>query len=258
VSVAPHERDDWDQHWAEYAGSAAENPAQEFRRRLILRLLQGVSASSRVVDIGSGTGDLAASLREAYPRTSLLGLELSRIGVELAQRRVPDATFLQADLSTGAPPPPEYRAWATHAVCSEVLEHVDDPGDLMANCRPYLAPGCLLVVTVPGGPMTEYDRHIGHRRHFDPETLSTLLEREGFEVSTSTGAGYPVFNVYRLLMRALGSRLVSIAGSAEPSASSRLAMRGFAVGMRANSRLSKRGWQIVAVARHGPAEPLPP
>jgi hypothetical protein len=22
VSVAPHERDDWDQHWAEYAGSA--------------------------------------------------------------------------------------------------------------------------------------------------------------------------------------------------------------------------------------------
>jgi hypothetical protein len=35
-------------------------------------------------------------------------------------------------------------------------------------------------------------------------------------------------------------------------------MRGFAVGMRANSRLSKRGWQIVAVVQHGPAEPLPP
>ena len=258
MSVAPHERDDWDHHWSEYADSAAENPAQDFRRRLILRLLAGVSASSRVLDIGSGTGDLAASLREAYPSTSLLGLELSRTGVEISKRRVPDAAFLQVDLAADAPPPPEYRSWATHAVCSEVLEHVDDPGALMATCRAYLAPGCLVVVTVPGGPMTEYDRHIGHRQHFDPSTLEELLRRSGYEVCRSTGAGYPVFNVYRLLMRALGARLVSIAGSTEPSALSRLAMRAFGLGMRLNLRLSRRGWQIVALARHQPGDPLPP
>ena len=258
MSVAPHERDDWDHHWSEYADSAAENPAQDFRRRLILRLLAGVSASSRVLDIGSGTGDLAASLREAYPSTSLLGLELSRTGVEISKRRVPDAAFLQVDLAADAPPPPAYRWWATHAVCSEVLEHVDDPGALMATCRAYLAPGCLVVVTVPGGPMTEYDRHIGHRQHFDPSTLEELLRRSGYEVCRSTGAGYPVFNVYRLLMRALGARLVSIAGSTEPSALSRLAMRAFGLGMRLNLRLSRRGWQIVALARHQPGDPLPP
>lgn len=105
--------------------------------------------------------------------------------------------------------------------------------------------------------MTEYDRHIGHRRHFDADALGDLLRRAGFEVSTSTGAGYPVFNVYRLLMRALGSRLVSIASSAEPSAISRLAMRAFALGMRSNSRLSRRGWQIVAVARNARGDPPP-
>jgi trans-aconitate methyltransferase len=253
VNVASHERDDWDAHWAEYAGSAAENPAQEFRRRLILRLLAGVSPSSRILDIGSGTGDLAVSLRAAYPDTALLGLELSRTGVELAQRRVPDAVFLQADLSTGEPPPAEYASWATHAVCSEVLEHVDDPVALLENCRPYLAPGCLLVVTVPGGPMTEYDRHIGHRRHFDPPELRRLLTEAGFDVSEATGAGYPVFNLYRRLMRALGSRLVDIAGSAEPSAVSRIGMRAFGLGLR-STRLSARGWQIVAVARRPPLE----
>lgn len=256
MSVAPHERDDWDQHWSEYAESAAENPAQDFRRRLILRLLAGVSASSRVLDIGSGTGDLAASLCEAYPGTSVLGLELSRTGVEISQRRVPAAAFLQVDLSADEPPP-EYRSWATHAVCSEVLEHVDDPGALMAKCRAYLAADCLVVVTVPGGPMTEYDRHIGHRRHFDPSTLGDLLRRSGYEVCTSTGAGYPVFNVYRLLMRALGARLVAIAGSTEPSALSRLAMRAFGLALRHNLWLSRRGWQIVAVARHQPGDPSP-
>jgi trans-aconitate methyltransferase len=251
VNVASHERDDWDQHWAEYAGTAAENPAQEFRRRLVLHLLVGVSATSRIVDIGSGTGDLAVSLRRAYPSTALLGLELSSTGVELAQRRLPDAEFRQVDLSSDELPPVEFRSWATHAVCSEVLEHVDDPVGLLANSRPYLAPGCLLVVTVPGGPMTEYDRHIGHRTHFEASRLRRVLTDAGFDVTTSTGAGFPVFNLYRILMRALGSHLVSIAGSSEPSAASRIAMRSFALGMR-STRLSRRGWQIVGVARNGP------
>jgi trans-aconitate methyltransferase len=254
VSSASHGRDDWDQHWAEYASSAAENPAQDFRRRLILRLLGGVSATSRIVDIGSGTGDLALSLREAYPDTALLGLELSRTGVELAQRRVPDAAFLQIDLSDAETPPPGYASWATHAVCSEVLEHVDDPTTLIANCRPYLAPNCLLVVTVPGGPMTEYDLHIGHRRHFSSDELRRLLTNAGFDVHEATGAGYPVFNLYRRLMRALGSRLVSIAGSTKPSALSRAAMGAFRLGLR-STRLSSRGWQIVAVARLRPPSP---
>ena len=106
--------------------------------------------------------------------------------------------------------------------------------------------------------MTEYDRHIGHRQHFDPSTLESLLRRSGYEVCTSTGAGFPVFNVYRLLMRALGARLVSIAGAAEPSAVSRLAMRVFGLGLRLNRRLSRRGWQIVAVARLEVGDPLPP
>ena len=114
----------------------------------------------------------------------------------------------------------------------------------MANCRPYLAPGCLLVVTVPGGPMTDYDRHIGHRAHFDPDGLRALLERAGFEVSAASGAGYPVFNLYRRLMRALGPRLVSIAGSTKPSATSRIAMRAFGVGLR-STRLSRRGFVFI-------------
>ena len=257
MNVASHERDDWEAHWSEYAGSAAANPAQEFRRRLILRLLTGVSSSSRVLDIGSGTGDLAASLRDAYPDTALLGLELSHTGVELARRRVPEATFVQADLSTGDPPLRDYEAWATHAVCSEVLEHVDDPRGFIANCRPYLAPGCLLVVTVPGGPMTAFDRHIGHRKHFDGDEIRELLCGAGFDVIEATGAGYPVFNVYRRVMRALGSRLVSIADSKEPSLFSRIGMRGFGFGLR-STRLSRRGWQIVAVARHQPPDPPPP
>ena len=72
------------------------------------------------------------------------------------------------DLLRDPAPDAEWAGWATHAVCSEVLEHVDEPVVLLRNARSWLAPGCRLVVTVPGGPMSAFDRHIGHRRHFSP------------------------------------------------------------------------------------------
>ena len=253
VGAAPG-RDDWDRHWDEYASSASENPAQEFRRRLILQLLGDVGPASRVLDIGSGTGDLAATLRVAHPDAELLGLELSRSGVELSRRKVPGAVFLRRDLSVEDSPPAEYRAWATYAVCSEVLEHVDDPCRLLVNSRPYLVPGCRLVVTVPGGPMTSYDRHIGHRKHYRPDELAELLRSAGFDVIRATGAGFPVFNLYRLLMRLLGTRLIDVASSGEPSRLAGAAMSTFAFVLRLNTRLSPRGWQIVAVAR-APSSP---
>src|SRR5205814_933825 len=35
--------DDWDRHWDDYASSAERNPAQRFRRKLILSLLGDAS-----------------------------------------------------------------------------------------------------------------------------------------------------------------------------------------------------------------------
>jgi trans-aconitate methyltransferase len=249
ADVPAPDRDDWDCHWHEYAGSAAGNPAQEFRRRLILRLLSPKVPPRRILDIGSGTGDLAAVLRQTYPDAELLGLELSHAGIEHSRRKVSDAVFVQRDLTVDDPPYAGYMGWATHAVCSEVLEHVDDPGLLLSNSRAYMAPGCRLIVTVPGGPMTSYDRHIGHRRHFRPDELAGLVRDSGFDVLQASGAGFPIFNLYRLLMQALGRRLIDVAGSTRPSVPARAARSVFGLLLRLNVRLSGRGWQIVATAR---------
>ena len=52
---------------------------------------------------------------------------MSADGVHRAQAKVPAARFVCGDLTAGTEVPPRPRDWATHAVCSEVLEHVDDP-----------------------------------------------------------------------------------------------------------------------------------
>src|SRR5690349_24944440 len=91
------QRDDWDRHWDDYASSAEHNPAQRFRRKLILSMLG--EAPARVLDIGSGQGDFAAEVTAAFPRAEVLGLELSASGVQVSKQKVPGgAEFIQWDL----------------------------------------------------------------------------------------------------------------------------------------------------------------
>ena len=247
MNPQPAERDDWNRHWDDYAASAQSNPAQRFRRRLILSSLALHQAAStpRVLDIGSGQGDFAVDVLAACPGAEVLGLELSASGVEIATRKVPAAQFLQCDLREPHEPPQSHRRWATYAVCSEVLEHLDDPQILLANAQAWMAPNCRLIVTVPGGPMSAFDRHIGHRKHYAPQELRCLLESAGFRVERASGAGYPFFDLYRRVVIARGSRLIDDV-SRRPSPAARIAMCVFDGLFRLNVR--SRGWQTFAIA----------
>jgi SAM-dependent methyltransferase len=221
---------------------------------LILDTLQigGDGHGARVLDIGSGQGDLAVDLLERHPEADCVGVELSTSGVSIAAQRVPQARFFERDLLQAAAPPENLQGWATHAVCSEVLEHLDEPQRLMTNALAWMAPGCRVVVTVPGGPMSSFDRHIGHRRHYDPASLRRLLERAGLHVESVTGAGFPFFNLYRLAVIARGDRLlhdVSRPDGGDPRWSARAAMRIFDGAFSLNRSRGPFGWQMLALAR---------
>ena len=242
-------RDDWNRHWDDYASSAESNPAQRFRRQLILGslALHEDASTPRVLDIGSGQGDFAVDVLAACPGAQVLGLELSASGVAFAARKAPAARFLQCDLTQPQEPPQSHRRWATYAVCAEVLEHLDDPQRLLMNAQAWMAPKCKLIVTVPGGPMSAFDRHIGHRKHYAPEELRCLLERAGFRVERASGAGYPFFDLYRRVVIARGSRLIDDV-SRGPSPAARIVMRVFDALFHMNSR--SRGWQTFAIATY--------
>ena len=152
-------------------------------------------------------------LAETFPQADVRGIDISAEGIERAVRsahaRRLSADFAQRDLLQKAELDDDQRGRATFAVCSEVLEHVDQPEVLLRNAADYLAPGCRLVVTVPGGPRSAFDRHIGHRRHFTASRLRRLLEESGFEDVTVRRAGFPFFDLYRLVVIARGKRLIA-------------------------------------------------
>jgi 2-polyprenyl-3-methyl-5-hydroxy-6-metoxy-1,4-benzoquinol methylase len=247
VSVA---QDDWDQHWHDQAKVAERNPAQRYRREIVCKLLRRRSCKdgARILDIGCGQGDLARDLHNMFPQSQITGLELSATGVEVSARKVPSARFVQRNLLEQSDPGP-LGGWAQFAVCAEVLEHLDDPALLLRNASEYLAPGCLLIVTVPGGPQSEFDRHIGHRQHFTPAKLRALLESTGFDVEQATTAGFPFFNLYRMVVISRGKRLIADVqgGAKNPLAAAAMAL--FRPLFALNMNGTPWGWQTVAAAR---------
>jgi SAM-dependent methyltransferase len=249
-------RDDWDRHWQEYNETAEQNPAQNYRRDLILSLL-GIPGSGdgvRIIDIGSGQGDMVAAIHARFPAAEVCGLELSQSGVDISRRKVPGARFVRRNLLEHDDPHEEERNWATHAVCSEVIEHLDDPGLLLQNARAYMQQGCRLVLTAPGGPMSAFDRHIGHRKHWKAPDIEVLLRSAGYKPENVTGVGFPFFNLYRCLVILRGKKLIDdvSTGTKENDngpASARAAMAVFRQLIRPNLNSSRWGWQMVARAR---------
>ena len=240
----------WEQHWERYSEATRLNPAQGFRRNLIFRLL-GNSAEqpdTTILDVGCGSGDQLQALGNRYPNARLAGIDQSRMGLTVTARNFPDALLLPADLEDGTSVPNELRGWASHAVCSEVLEHLGDPVAALRNLKSYLKPGGRLIITVPGGPKSAFDRAIGHQRHYTANKLKADLQSAGYEVEIAAGAGFPTFNLYRLVVLMRGESLsADIAG--QPSFPARAAMAAFRVLLRLWLFNSPWGWQIVALAR---------
>jgi SAM-dependent methyltransferase len=250
------DRDEWDRHWALYGEPAQGNPANNYRHRLIIGLLGHPDADDVVLDIGSGQGEFALLLHRAFPAATVRGIEYSAEGVQRATAAAVAAhapvVFAQRDLLHPAALGPDVRGRATLAVCSEVLEHVDNPSLLLHHASAYLAPGCRLVVTVPGGPRSAFDRHIGHRQHFGPASLRRLLEGAGFSVEYVARAGFPFFNLYRLAVIARGRRLISDlerGAEAEGAGAQGAVLSFFERAFRLNVASTPFGWQMVAVAR---------
>lgn len=245
------ETDAWDGHWKAYAQTNALNPAQVLRRELVFSALDlGESRGPvRLLDLGCGTGEFASQVLLRRPDAEVVGLDLSTTGVELASEKVPQGRFFVQDFSKPMTLEPSLLGFATHVTCSEVLEHLDSPSAVLRSIAPYLAPGCKIVITVPAGPMSAFDKHIGHRRHFDRGRLAGLLEGAGYEDVDVRGAGFPFFNLYRLTVVARGKALIQDAGAQDEGrglpASAQAAIRAFSTLFKLNSPSSNLGWQLV-------------
>jgi 2-polyprenyl-3-methyl-5-hydroxy-6-metoxy-1,4-benzoquinol methylase len=201
------ERAFYDQMWSRYGHLDASSPAAFHRRRIIVDLVAKVAGPSprvlRILDVGCGQGELIRDLAARLPGAEISGSDLSEQGLinsrlcnpgyDLFPLDIADANFAQANT-------PKLRRYDV-AICSEVLEHIPNDGLAASNLAALLTPGGTLVVTVPGGKMSRFDKAIGHQRHYSAERLTALLRQAGLGVEKVMAWGFPFQNIYRTAVR---------------------------------------------------------
>ena len=153
----------------------------------------------RLLDVGSGRGDLGVTLSD----WDVTGLEPSPEACEEARAR--GVPTIEGTLTTAQVDGPFDALVFQHS-----LEHVADPLEDLTVARELLAPGGLVLVSLPNFGSWHARRfeadwfHLDlprHRSHFTAYGLATLLRRAGFDheqITTSTSAdGLPMSLQYR-------------------------------------------------------------
>ncbi|HSW70875.1 MAG TPA: class I SAM-dependent methyltransferase, partial [Gammaproteobacteria bacterium] len=187
--------DNWDNHWQELSKDIYFNtPAVQYRWKCMEKLLDlnsSTGSSTHLMDFGCGTGGILEFFFKKYQGIQIKGTDNSTVGLDIAKAKMPLGDFFQADLcSENMALTPEQTGWATHATCSEVLEHLDEPVALLKNVSQFLRKGATLVISVPGGPMSEFDKHVGHRKHYTAKLLEAELNQAGYKVDKIACAGF--------------------------------------------------------------------
>ena len=243
-------RDEWGRLWEVYQSKVTLNPAQRFRQSLVSDFVALVPTGSRLLDAGCGRGDTLGMIASTRADLHLFGVELSDSGVAATKALVPSATIEACDLVARDRSLPAGFCDFDAAICTEVLEHVDDATAFLVSLRSLMRPGARLFITVPGGPRSAFDRHIGHLRHYSADSLADLLERAGFRRYSIGRKGFPVFNLYKSIVILRGDALVD--DMAEESVGGIVSKAADAV-MRLFARLfpfvladSRFGWQLTA------------
>ena len=246
-------QDDWNSHWDNFGDSSEINPAVRYRQKYLVKLLNSFETSSEnvLMDIGCGTGSFLHVLEQENLNFRLIGLEPSASGCDRARLQT-GATIIEGDVLALSSLSTDVFEVADIAVCSEVIEHVDDPVLFLRECKHLLKSNGVIIITVPGGFRSAYDKHIGHRQHYSKRLLLNTLLGAGFKDVRVYRAGFPIFNVYKLLTILAGRKLISTVSSSEQHGDSKLTVfvsRFFNLIFRFSMPDFPLGWQLVATAR---------
>jgi SAM-dependent methyltransferase len=177
------------------------------RHGLIWQCLEGVEPGASMLEVGCGLGAMGARLAQRF---DYLGVETDEASARVARERLaaaPGGRVLHASFDA--------IEGRFDVVCAfEVLEHLEDDVAALRGWRALLRPGGRLVISVPAyqcrfGPG---DEMVGHYRRYDPDALTRLLERVGFDHVTLHLYGFPLGQLSHTL-RDLLARRRGVSGS---------------------------------------------
>jgi SAM-dependent methyltransferase len=135
------------------------------------------------LEVGGGNGQVTRAVQRACPGMRLTVSEVFLEGLVAAKASIEGIDFVQADL--------RHLPWEGEfdlIGAFDVLEHVRDHDDAVAQMHRALRPGGGIVITVPQHQWlwTDVDDIAKHQRRYSRRDLLELLQRAGFRVRRVT------------------------------------------------------------------------
>ncbi len=154
------------------------------RNRLILGMVARHAPGFRnMLEIGCGTGFVLRALKARFPAARFTGSEVYSAGLAFAAARVPGAELCQMD-ARRIGHIDEFDLIGAF----DVLEHIEEDREVLAEIERALVPGGILIVTVPQHPWlwSPADDYACHARRYARGEMEAKITAAGLTVLRST------------------------------------------------------------------------
>jgi 2-polyprenyl-3-methyl-5-hydroxy-6-metoxy-1,4-benzoquinol methylase len=172
---------------SELSGGTSSEPI----RALVLERLAAIARGS-LLDFGAGRGELLARLHEQGDFKPLAGIDLFARPDLLP----PEVTWHQQDLNEAVGIDREFDV----VVCSETIEHLENPRHVFRSLRRLVRPGGTLLLTMPNQESIRSYAGLVVRGHFTqflgacyPAHLTALLRLDLVRMCAEVGFEPPTF-----------------------------------------------------------------
>ena len=174
-------------------GTAPEfvGPRHELREQLLLDLFLSAAPGPEVLDAGAGQGTMSIRLERFGFEVTSTDVSAAAVAVlrgqlagDVEQASVTDLPFADSTFDG--------------AVLGEVLEHVEEDREALAEIARVLRPDGVLALTVPANPRLfgPSDEWAGHVRRYTRPALLEACAAAGFTVHRCVGWGFPFTRLY--------------------------------------------------------------
>ena len=156
---------------------------QDLRSRQVSYLMNELPGGSELLDLGCGAG--TPTTKRLAEHFTVTGVDISQRQVERARRDVPEATFIQADMTSLRLPPCSFDAVTAFFSIIHVPRH--EQPDLLRSIATWLRPNSLLFATMTArGKETDFDEcWLGAPMFwsgFDSDTNKKLVQEAGLDI----------------------------------------------------------------------------
>ncbi len=174
--------------------------------RFILKKIREVHGSKKIklIDIGAGNGLFLKFFKNEG--IDVAGIEYEQTLVDKMEKdpKLKDVSISQGDITriTGKE---EYDV----VIASDVIEHIKEHEKAIANLWTHVAPGGILIITVPAHSFLygKRDEAWGHFRRYDRHVLRNALQKTGGHIEFITFWNFVGFFAYFLYEKILKKQI---------------------------------------------------